>query len=128
MTLLALAAVLLLALVPTVGRLLSSADGASGVWAQMCTVAGLKLVKLAPGDAAPTTDPAPGGSGDPVKLDCAYCLLANSIVVLLLWIVFALPARVARVHSPPRTPIPCARWHPCGLGSRGPPPAVRIAL
>lgn len=129
MSLLALAAMLLLLLMPTVGRLLAGASGArdGGVWTQMCTMAGLKLVKVSAGDANPLDPvlPKPQPGGDLPMQDCAYCPLLNSLVALVLCVVFAF-APSARPRQVPtrRTPPPWARWHPCGLGSRGPPLAL----
>ncbi|GAB3099652.1 DUF2946 family protein [Lysobacter terrae] len=120
MSLLALTAVLLLVLVPTVGRVLSaSADGArDGIWAQMCTLAGLKLVKIAPDDAGSAAPKPIGGSG---HADCDYCPLLNAMAALVLWVVFAF-ARAADSVLPWRSPpARLVRRYPCGLGSRGPP-------
>ena len=121
MALLALAAMLLLLALPTVGRVLagSSAD-AQGVWAQMCTMAGLKLVKIAP-DTSPIDPPAPKPMpGD----DCAYCPVLGGLVLLLAWTLFAAPQQ-ARTTSPSwRTLLPRTFEHPSGLGSRGPPIAL----
>ncbi|WP_460735181.1 DUF2946 family protein [Lysobacter tyrosinilyticus] len=126
MALLALVATLLLVLVPTVGRVLSSAsDASSGVWAQMCTMAGLKLVKLAPGDANPLTPkPSPVPTGGDAMQDCAYCPLLNAMAVLVLWVVLAFPQVVVRALRWWRAPVRYTRWYPCGLGSRGPPLAA----
>lgn len=126
MSLLALAAVLLLVLVPTVGRLLSaSTSGADdGLWAQMCTMAGLKLVKLAPDAVNPLTPkpaPLPSGGDDASLHDCAYCPLLNAVAVLVLWVVFAFPQIVVSLRPWRRAPVRFSRGHPCGLGSRGPP-------
>ena len=128
MGLLALSAMLLLLLMPTVGRLLAVVNGAAdgGVWTQMCTMAGLKLVKIAPGDSNlidPIT-PKPGGGDLPMQ-DCAYCPVLNAMAALVLWVVFALAAPSAsRRWTLHRPALPWARWHPCGLGSRGPPLAL----
>jgi hypothetical protein len=127
MSLLALAAMLLLLLVPTVGRVLSArSDASDGVWTQMCTMAGLKLVKLTPGDANPVgPDPAkPSPAGNGMADDCAYCPVLNALVALVLWAVFAFPAAPTRQLPPARAPLPRTRWHPSGLGSRGPPIAL----
>ena len=118
---LALVAVLLLALMPSASRLLASravADGHGSGWAELCTVAGLKLVKLAPATPQAPGDPAQGHGHDG---DCAYCPLLASLStptagpVLLL---AALPPstvpalRISQFAAAPRIG---------GLGSRGPP-------
>ena len=121
MSLLALVSVLLLVLVPTVNRVLSASPegGRDGVWAQMCTLAGLELVKIAP-DAAGPAAPKPIGDGG-VHADCDYCPLLNAMAALVLWVVFAF-ARAAVFALPWRhPPARFARRYPCGLGSRGPP-------
>jgi len=124
MTLLALAAVLLLLSLPTVGRVLSaSSSDSQGTWAQMCTMAGLKLVKLAPGgEANPLDGPAPKHAvpGE----DCAYCPVLAGLAMLLVWTL------LAPLHSPQRAVRPTKKaplrefLHPAGLGSRGPPIAL----
>ncbi len=132
---LALLAILLLALVPTLGRMAqarAAADGATPAWAALCTVRGLERValpaandasrgharalQLAGGDAPAS----PRGTDDG---DCDYCPLLAA----------AMPVAIAPVQVPPAAPLPalCASRpspsrdapHPCGLGSRGPPSA-----
>lgn len=124
MNLLALAAMLLLLALPTAGRLLqSSSAGQDGVWAQMCTMAGLKLVKIATGDASPLDSGlqprAPDGTmaGE----DCAYCPVLGGLAILLVCLLFAAPA--ASRDAVPAWPLQAPRrfLHPSGLGSRGPP-------
>ena len=126
MSLLALVAMLLFLLVPTTGRLRHSDHHPSsdGAWAQLCTIAGLKLVKLAPVDADPLP-PGPTGDGDmPMQVDCAYCPVLNAMAALLLCVVLAFP-RLALRPWPSKAAEPTRRrWHPSGLGSRGPPIAL----
>lgn len=122
MNLLALVAMLLLLAVPTVGRVLAGSSASDGVWAQMCTMAGLKLVKIAPGDANPLdpTPKSPAGNAMTGE-DCAYCPVLAGMVLVLLCLAFVLPQ--ASRASPPswRTIAPRVFLHPSGLGSRGPP-------
>ncbi|HEY5850919.1 MAG TPA: DUF2946 family protein [Lysobacter sp.] len=127
MSLLALAAMLLLLLVPTVGRLLAGTSSArdGGVWTQMCTMAGLKLVKVPAADANPLDPIKPAPGGELPMQDCAYCPVLNSLVALVLCVVFAVAATSRQPQAPSRRPpLPRTRWHPCGLGSRGPPLAL----
>ena len=125
MTLLAIAAMLLLALLPTAGRLLAARSHAfDGAWAQMCTMSGLKLVKIAPD--GPSNPAVPRHDGDAGMADCPYCPLANAIVALVLWVVLVLPLPALRSWSRPWALPSIARRHPCGLGSRGPPCSVCI--
>jgi hypothetical protein len=123
MTLLALAAMLLLLSLPTAGRLLAGGAESQGAWAQMCTMAGLKLVKLTPGGEtnpihAPAPKPAMPGE------DCAYCPVLAGLAMLLVWALLAplqSPQRaVPRTRATPRRDF----LHPSGLGSRGPPIAL----
>jgi hypothetical protein len=137
----ALLAMLLLALMPTVHRLLAeraAPAGAGAGWVELCTGTGLKLVKLGAGfSAAAGTDLAAGetdlaaaakdfssaGShaGDASLGDCAYCplLQATLAVALALLLVARLRHRDAAV--PWRSARHADAPYPCGLGSRGPP-------
>jgi hypothetical protein len=122
---LAFVAVLLLSLVPTLGRLAQAgtAGSAAPSWAAMCTARGLESVLLLPGAHAATTH----GTGEAPAMphgggDCDYCpLLAAAIPVAVAPL--SVPPAVA--PSPalctPRPSIAHAEPHPCGLGSRGPP-------
>ena len=128
---LALVAMLLLMAMPVVSRMTSTAQ-ADGAWAQMCTLAGLKWVKLAPFAATVTsaaialepvpdlTPDLPHRDGDPLS-HCPYCPLLTAFAALLLCAVLLWPRRDAH-WRPWWRPSP-ARWqsHPTGLGSRGPP-------
>ena len=127
---LALVAVLLLATLPTLGRLLATrADTASSAWAALCTASGLQHVELAGIDrsamgASPdsgTGVPAPGGRSNP---DCAYCPLLASFALVVAWLAPTLvhgaaPRLCTWRHVLARKPL-----HPSGLGSRGPPFAL----
>ncbi len=121
---LALAAGLLLTLLPTLGRLqraLNPDPLASG-WTALCTMGGLATLPSDLADAATGTDRGNRGqAGD----DCPYCPLLASVSLLggllLAWLLPRLPAVAVR-PSPATARI--AAWHPCGLGSRGPPLAA----
>lgn len=116
MTRFALVAMLLLAFVPTVSRMLASVGLATGgSWVELCTVTGLKWVQLPDGDAAPSHSAQSAGN------DCAYCPLLNAVAVFALLLALLLPSaprelpgRLAPAHR-------SSSRHPCGLGSRGPP-------
>jgi hypothetical protein len=116
MSRLALFAMLLLALAPSVSRLLAvQSDSASG-WTEVCSVQGLKWLKL-------PQDPS-GDHGTPGhdSGDCAYCPLSRSLDNAVATI--ALPiAPHALAISPGMAPRAApSRWsYPSGLGSRGPP-------
>jgi hypothetical protein len=128
MTLLAIAAMLLLALLPTAGRLLSAgSEGPLGsAWAQMCTMSGLKLVKIAPDGTSNPAIPKPG-SGDFGASDCAYCPLLNTLATSVLFVALALPMPALRSWPQRQFSQRAIRRHPCGLGSRGPPGRFRIS-
>lgn len=111
----AFAAALLLLLVPTVGRVMRASAQADGAWAQMCTLAGMKLVRLPGTDIDPAPVP-PSHMPD----DCAYCPLLQALAVLVLWLAVVHPQGLAR-FVPARDPPLRWRSHPTGLGSRGPP-------
>jgi hypothetical protein len=111
---------LLLALLPTFGRLAAGASSSpdSG-WAALCTMTGLKLVAL-DADGAPS-QPKPAGGIDE---HCAYCPLLTAMAVFALWLALAWPQRRNAPRSVSRPAPLRSRFHPCGLGSRGPPLAL----
>ncbi len=117
---LALVAMLLLACLPTLGRLTtpSAAGEGSPVWAALCTMTGLKYVEV------PASDPAPQPHKPLHGEDCAYCPLLTAVAVFALWLALAWPSlAVAPIAS--RTPATRKKKrYPCGLGSRGPPLAL----
>lgn len=123
MGLLALVAMLLLVLMPVASRLVAAGDGATGsVWSQICTATGLKLVKLDLGDAGSKT-PQPAGDM-PMGDDCPYCPVLHGIASLAMCIALVFPRIVGAFHPRRQLSSPALRWHPCGLGSRGPPLAL----
>lgn len=115
---LALVAMLLLACLPTLGRLATPSDQGSSVWAALCTMTGLKYVEV------PASDPAPQPHKPLHGEDCAYCPLLTAVAVFALWLALGWPTLVtvpiASRALAPRRKNP----HPCGLGSRGPPLAL----
>lgn len=132
MTLLALAAILLLALLPTFGRLAQAGQGVTTeAWTQLCTLSGMKLVKLPPvamhaagHAAAPMPSPDHGGMG----MDCDYCPLLSMLTLAVAALVLALVGFAPSTPASPRAVPLRARLHPFGLGSRGPPAFSEIAL
>ena len=127
---LALVAMLLLATLPTFGRLLGASGDAAhestqSAWTAMCTAAGLEHAALpVTRDPAAAVDqggtPAAPHHGD----DCAYCPLLASVVFALATLALVLPQHLPSClctwHRVAARAIP----HPCGLGSRGPPVAL----
>lgn len=122
LTTLALLAALLLAVVPTLGRLYQSAQSESPPAIALCTLEGLDVAAqplwALAGDAGDHEDRAAGKQSHP---DCDYCpLLAGLAVPTLL--VLGLPAPAPTAPTPFWRPARhLARRHPSGLGSRGPP-------
>lgn len=108
---LALVAMLLLASLPTAGRLVASAQAEPG-WAALCTSRGMQWVR--PGDHG---SPAVAHDGD----DCAYCPLLHALdppLVPMAWLppaatstAFVIESTAQRSPDAPRS----------GLGARGPP-------
>ena len=127
MTLLALVAIGLLLAAPVTSRLVAAGEGAQGVWTQLCTAAGLKLVKVSAADtplwdAAKPDQKAP--SGGMQDGDCPYCPLLTGLAMLLAWIIVAGPSGVRDHFAARRSQVASLFRHPSGLGSRGPPLAV----
>lgn len=117
---LAFVAVLLLALLPTVGRIAQArAPGhdVSPAWAELCTVQGLRTVLLAaPAQQSPAPAPDPHAGAD-----CDYCpLLAAAVSPVVGSISVPPPALPPALCTSPAS-VARTQPHPCGLGSRGPP-------
>ena len=117
---LALAAVLLMAALPTIGRLLESrAPTIHHAAMAMCTTDGLVMQAhdLLHGDAQMPM-------GKTMGEDCAYCPLLAAMVPLVLAALLLLPLRAAIRLLPLRaSPLHDARLAH-GLGARGPPLAL----
>ena len=117
MTRLALAAILLLAAVPTIGRWMEAGREAPAIAGMaMCTSTGMAWsapARLFEGDPLP--------AGTQPGEDCAYCpLLASAVPLVLATLLLSPPPA-----SPPAVDIPAAptsdAGHAHGLGARGPP-------
>jgi hypothetical protein len=113
---LSLLAVLFLLVMPLAARQLAASASGSGDWAQLCTLAGLKLVKLDPAVPAAPDSGMPHGGGD-----CDYCPLLHSFATP------PAPPAMAQAALPP-VAAPALRAAQriettarVGLGSRGPP-------
>lgn len=127
MTWLALVAVLLMSLMPTVSRVLAGAsNAASGMQAlvEMCTTGGLRWVDISSmvADARIGQDDRNAGDHDGGIDDaCGYCALSTPLTLLLL-LFCALLAWLPRAPTPPRyrpwlQPLRNTR----GLGAQAPP-------
>lgn len=121
MSRLALLAVLLVALAPSISRVL--ATGSTHVlagWSELCTTAGQQWVDNSTSSSSLKQSPQPDGNL-PMGADCDYCPLATALTLALLFIAMALPH--ARLHvATPSTSLPQrAGVNLRGLGSQGPP-------
>ena len=117
---LALLAVLLSALAPTVSRVVAAtAARGAPILMEMCTMAGIKLVDVSPFVAAAEDEPAPPAS--PMAPACDYCVLATPLLVVLALLLASLewtPAPPAdRLYTLAQRPLRNLR----GLGSQAPP-------
>lgn len=120
---LALAAVLLLAVMPTVSRWLESrAQNLPGTVLALCTTDGLTWEKPASLlDGGGGKVPAPTGGTLPDAY-CAYCPLLAALAPLVLAVLaFLLPTQSRTLLPPGALPIPHAPPRLRGLGARGPP-------
>jgi len=137
---LALVAALLLAAVPTLGRLAPklalATQAAHAELVALCTAQGLEYVDPAALQAGVHAhsashaghadhDGTPERPHDHGAPDCAYCPLLLSLLVAGAWLLW-LRAAAARAPLPSWSARPSRAFvHPCGLGSRGP-PRVRL--
>lgn len=118
MTRLALLAVLLMALAPTVSRLLANDRGTDG-WAALCTTMGLTWARAA--DASIAGKPSPTGSDRAMGGDCGYCQLLHSLPLVLLFLGLLVPRLAAGRVAFHEAPSLRARPNRRGLGGQGPP-------
>ena len=116
---LALVAALLMALAPSVTRWVTSAGTqVLAGWTELCTTDGIKWVDTR---ADSSVEKAPPPAGMPMGADCAYCVLAALLPLLLLCIALTFPRlmgdAIAHVVMRPRA----RRTRLRGLGGQGPP-------
>jgi hypothetical protein len=112
---LALLAMLLLSLAPSVNRLLA-APGAG--WVQLCTMTGLRQVWQ---EGTPLPSPHRQDEGD-----CAYCPLLGALLgAAVVLLTFGAERRTLVRPQPGPRPLLVA-GHRGSLGARGPPARVRI--
>jgi len=127
---LAMFAALLLAVMPTVGRLWSSTQAGQGAAGALIhamaghAVAGAPMHRMAmvpqAGDAAAKHPASFHHDHD----DCAYCGLLNTMAGPVLLLALLLPQDTPVHHPQPWREPRIVALHPCGLGSRGPPQAA----
>lgn len=121
MSRLALLAVLLLALAPSVSRVLASATPqVLAGWSELCTSMGLKTL---PSEARSLLDiDSPAAPAMPASgMYCDYCPLAASLSLLVLFLTILLPAPPRATGSAWTWPRTRSSVNFRGLGSQGPP-------
>lgn len=113
---------LMLATLPTIGRLVQSNPGLQRALTAICTVQGMKFVDLGErsdlgSPAKPVPDPMPHPG-----MDCDYCpILAATLAAIAVVLLFPPPIWRADPPTTRRSLRNPGFLHPCGLGSRGPP-------
>lgn len=116
---LAMLAVLLMALAPSVSRVFAA--GTTQVlegWTELCTTAGLAWVDTA---AQSPVKKSPQPAGMPADADCAYCPLASSLPLVLLVVCLLFPRVAAGKATTFDTGWRRVETNRRGLGSQGPP-------
>lgn len=120
---LAVAAMWLLVAMPTLGRWAQAAGEAHRAndgWVAVCTATGLRYLPVSVfSDGDLPSMPVPGPDED-----CSYCPLLSAMVPAS---TPALPTTSIKPIGPPyRSAVDATIQapHPCGLGSRGPPPVL----
>lgn len=121
MTWLALVAVLLGAVVPTVSRAVASAvPGAVPLLMEMCTPAGRKMMDVSR-LVADWGEPAPAPPAAAMDEACAYCVLAPPLPLLLALVLALLLYPALAPACWRRAPLPQSPRNLRGLGARAPP-------
>ncbi|MBL8255501.1 hypothetical protein J2X02_000080 [Pseudoxanthomonas japonensis] len=114
---LALVATLLMAFAPSVTRWVASAGTqVLAGWTELCTTEGTRWVDTrleSPVEKSP--------AGVQMGADCAYCVLAKALPLLLLGIVLLFPRLAACVFGSAATLPRARRLRLRGLGGQGPP-------
>lgn len=120
MSRLALVAVLLMVVAPTVSRWMKSdtLEFLPGL-TEICTTLGLKSVNTATWGQDPARIPVPDHAG--MEMDCAYCPLLAGTALLLLALALLLPPQEASGVSRVLASVFRGSSTFPGLGSRGPP-------
>ncbi len=121
---LSLTAVLLLALLPSIGRISNAQDATPRMLlVEMCTMGSNKLVSIVDPASLLDDQPRPAPSVHVDMQDCGYCPLLATALLAVLWFAIArllhIPHHERVVHA-----FRLIERHPCGLGSRGPPLAA----
>ncbi len=112
-------AVLLAALAPSVSRAIAAANGSSSVWAEICSIAGSKLVKVGAEQKPDSSSPAEKGFNFE---HCPFCFTHAGSVGLPPTASVALPVISGKQPLPPlyyQSPRPLFLW--AAAQSRAPP-------
>ncbi|WP_159681010.1 DUF2946 family protein [Luteimonas sp. 9C] len=121
---LSLTAVLLLALLPSIGRLAHAQDASPRmILMEMCTMGSDTLVSIVDPHSLLDDAPRPAPSKHLDMQDCGYCPLLATALLAVIWCAIARLLH-ARHQAPVARVCRLAERHPCGLGSRGPPLAA----
>jgi Protein of unknown function (DUF2946). len=116
---LALVAALLMAFAPSVTRWVASAGmQVLAGWTELCTSDGIKWVDTR---AESPVEKSPAPAGMPMGADCAYCVLAAVLPLLLLCIALLFPRLAGDVIADVVVRPRAGRTRLRGLGGQGPP-------
>ena len=121
---LSLTAVLLIALLPSIGRLANAHDASPQmILMEICTMGGDTLVSIVDPHSLLDDTPRAASSAHLDMQDCGYCPLLATALLAVVW--FAIARLLPVPHRAPAARVfRLAERHPCGLGSRGPPLAA----
>lgn len=120
MTRLALLAVVLMAVMPSVGRLMASASTqVIAGWSELCTATGLQWVDTS--KKSDTDTSAPGSGSASMGADCGYCRLVDLLPLVLLFVLAAFPRVIGASAPLVRGAVPRFLQNFRGLGGQGPP-------
>ena len=123
---LAFVAVVLLATLPTAGRLLSPVRGPELALGAICSSAGLTL-PIASEDPSENIRDAPEPDRWQHAYECAYCPVLKGMAALHFRPHPPAVAKIQDLSAAPTRTIVVVSVHPYGLGSRGPPDTFRMA-
>lgn len=121
---LALLAALLMAFAPSVTRWVGSTGSqVLAGWTELCTTDGIQWVdtRTQSPAAKPSADTSPSPAGMSMGADCAYCMLAAALPLLLLCLALLFPRLPGDIVASALTLPSARRLRLRGLGGQGPP-------
>lgn len=117
---LAMAAALLMAVMPTASRVAAVGGAGDGGLIELCTAAGLKLVSIASfGVEAP--DAPPSAPSTMSAAACGYCVLPAALTLVLLLLLIPQQRLPSSLSWWRRSPVLRPPRNAHGLGAQGPP-------